>query len=1030
MKNRLVILFLFLVVAHAQTEVSGNISNNTILNLDASPYIITDDLYVMPNCTLTIEPGVIIKIDGLKSIVIKGSLKAIGTNENYITFTKNNNSNWNKIKFETTNDSSFFDYCNIEFGSDAIEIDGAYFSYSPKVIVNNSFIHSNDGTGIKTYYNYSGIHVRNTVISNNANGGISSNWCFNGVSIEHSIIADNVGAGFSGTTSAFSVKNNHISRNSIGIFFTGNQTSSVNQNNIVGNDVGMYNNYTNGTNNTTVDFNNFDNLNYNFENGSSSSFTFENNWWGSTNDDTINTSIFDVYENLDLGVVDYVPFLITPNTDAPPIPAQNVTLTGSGDDFVSLSWDASELGDLAGYKVYYDTDESGYPYENSIDVGNVTSHTLSDLALGTTYHIAVTTYDTDGNESWFSNEVSGVTRVLEVQNLTIGVNEDRMHIIDHAPMISFDYYDSMGEEQTSYQIQVSADSLFITPGDIWESGIVSSDTTNVQYAGNELIDGNKYFLRVRAASGDFWSNWSYLSFRMNSKPTIPILVSPINNQVTTTPTILSILNSVDAEDENITYSFNVFEDAAMEIRLDSVIGIPPGQDTTKWQIGFSLPDNGQYFWNVTANDGFENSNLSEIGSFLLNTDNNPPDLFSLLIPMVNTSVQTLSPVFSWQVANDPDPVDTIRYRLLLDTPAPGVEVYEIGTDTSFVIPDQLLDNTQYFWQVIASDLLGFQTSNDGGYQTFFVNISNDPPTLSTLIAPLQGSIQTDIRPNFYWSEAHDPDPFDHVSYSIEWWPVNETDVMFIEDIDTNTFSPEYDLSDNAKFGWRVTAKDIEGLSSMTDSSYFFTDAFPEPPLAFSTVYPENNTEGLATSIDFAWNKTTDPDPLDEVTYQLVYGTDWQDSSTYVFSDIITDTSISVLLDDNIQYYWIVIARDADGFIVGSNNDTPNMVTVGTLSLDNNTVPTVFALHQNYPNPFNPTTQIRYDLPEDQFVSISIYDVMGRKIRSLMNTSQTAGYHTIRWDARNDMGEGISAGVYFYSIEARDFRQTKKMILLK
>ena len=88
------------------------------------------------------------------------------------------------------------------------------------------------------------------------------------------------------------------------------------------------------------------------------------------------------------------------------------------------------------------------------------------------------------------------------------------------------------------------------------------------------------------------------------------------------------------------------------------------------------------------------------------------------------------------------------------------------------------------------------------------------------------------------------------------------------------------------------------------------------------------------------------------------------------------------------------------------------------------------MHQNYPNPFNPTTQIRYDLPEDALVSIAIYDVMGRRIRSLMNTSQTAGYHTIRWDARNDMGEGVSAGMYIYTIQAGEFRAMKKMVLLK
>ena len=88
------------------------------------------------------------------------------------------------------------------------------------------------------------------------------------------------------------------------------------------------------------------------------------------------------------------------------------------------------------------------------------------------------------------------------------------------------------------------------------------------------------------------------------------------------------------------------------------------------------------------------------------------------------------------------------------------------------------------------------------------------------------------------------------------------------------------------------------------------------------------------------------------------------------------------------------------------------------------------VYQNYPNPFNPVTTLRYDLPEDALVNISIYDVMGRSIRSLVNSRQTAGYRSIQWNATNNQGEPVSAGVYLYSIEAGGFRQTKKMILLK
>jgi len=97
---------------------------------------------------------------------------------------------------------------------------------------------------------------------------------------------------------------------------------------------------------------------------------------------------------------------------------------------------------------------------------------------------------------------------------------------------------------------------------------------------------------------------------------------------------------------------------------------------------------------------------------------------------------------------------------------------------------------------------------------------------------------------------------------------------------------------------------------------------------------------------------------------------------------------------------------------------------------NEQLPFKFNLYQSYPNPFNPTTQIRYDLPEDALVNITIYDIMGRSIKSLANTNQTAGYRSIRWDGKNNLGKGVSAGMYIYTIQAGEFRSTKKMLYLK
>ena len=88
------------------------------------------------------------------------------------------------------------------------------------------------------------------------------------------------------------------------------------------------------------------------------------------------------------------------------------------------------------------------------------------------------------------------------------------------------------------------------------------------------------------------------------------------------------------------------------------------------------------------------------------------------------------------------------------------------------------------------------------------------------------------------------------------------------------------------------------------------------------------------------------------------------------------------------------------------------------------------VYQNYPNPFNPVTTLRYDLPKNSLVNITIYDMLGRQVKTLINHTQDAGYKSIIWDATNDYGKPVSAGIYLYRIQAGKYISTKKIVLLK
>jgi hypothetical protein len=122
------------------------------------------------------------------------------------------------------------------------------------------------------------------------------------------------------------------------------------------------------------------------------------------------------------------------------------------------------------------------------------------------------------------------------------------------------------------------------------------------------------------------------------------------------------------------------------------------------------------------------------------------------------------------------------------------------------------------------------------------------------------------------------------------------------------------------------------------------------------------------------------------------------------------------------YYYCIISIDSLGGRSGMTNMTSHETAIVEVKENN---PTIYSLNQNYPNPFNPGTQINYQLSKLNNVSLTVYDLFGREIAKLVNGEQSAGPHSIKWNA-----SGVASGVYFYQLKAGSFIQTKKMLLLK
>ncbi len=94
------------------------------------------------------------------------------------------------------------------------------------------------------------------------------------------------------------------------------------------------------------------------------------------------------------------------------------------------------------------------------------------------------------------------------------------------------------------------------------------------------------------------------------------------------------------------------------------------------------------------------------------------------------------------------------------------------------------------------------------------------------------------------------------------------------------------------------------------------------------------------------------------------------------------------------------------------------------------IPRTYQLFQNYPNPFNPQTLIKYDLPHPGHVNITVYNILGQKVKVLVDEDQRAGHRSVNWDGTDDRGEDAASGIYFYKIDTAEFEKTNKMVLLK
>ena len=224
------------------------------------------------------------------------------------------------------------------------------------------------------------------------------------------------------------------------------------------------------------------------------------------------------------------------------------------------------------------------------------------------------------------------------------------------------------------------------------------------------------------------------------------------------------------------------------------------------------------------------------------------------------------------------------------------------------------------------------------------------------------------------------------------------------------------------YTYLVTTSGSERPALQWLRTYMLKGPTPHAPVLISPGLIKNAPK-LPT---FKWHPA-----LYATSYDLQVALDFE-FQLLVVDTTVTDTTAtpSSVLDDTTEFYWRVWGIDSAGagqYSAVSHFTTGTLLDVKEVTID----PKQFALQQNYPNPFNPSTVISYQLPVNSFVTLRVYDLLGREVKTLANGPRNAGNYTVHFDA-----SGLASGIYLYRIEARSqtgpgiFSSVRKLLLLK
>ena len=268
----------------------------------------------------------------------------------------------------------------------------------------------------------------------------------------------------------------------------------------------------------------------------------------------------------------------------------------------------------------------------------------------------------------------------------------------------------------------------------------------------------------------------------------------------------------------------------------------------------------------------------------------------------------------------------------------------------------------------------------------------------------------DTATTFRWSKVQDDTQYlIQISPDAEFRGIVRSDSTIGDTV--KTFNG---LLKGRQYFWRVKAQSGTGVSLWSNVWSFITIAAPTKPQLLNAA-PIQDQPG---SVKYTWKKVQD---ADQYTIRVIA----LPTPNRVFRSGSTSDTVTTFSghSENVQYSWQVQASNIAGS--GPWSDVSSFTFTLTDVKGEAGTPTEFSISQNYPNPFNPTTTITFSMPKTGRTTLTLSDVLGRKVKTLIDRELEAGYHEIHFDASS-----LPSAVYFYTIQSGGFVQTRKMVVMK